>query len=84
MRDSKTQKTRIDTFMVGVEDTSDSIDWSVLRRFSPQRPPLLLSGIHAFHGMFQWISQSLISVSQSQPGEMAVLPPLQGWGCAGG
>ncbi len=56
---------------------------STLRRFSPQREPMMLNSIHAFHGMFEWISQSLIAMSSSQPGAMVALKSPQGWGTAG-
>lgn len=83
-RDPHTQKTRIDVFMVGVHEDSDPVDFSVLRDLSPQRDPVLLRNLHAFHDMFLWISQSLIAVSQSQPGAQVTMPPVAGWGTAGG
>jgi uncharacterized protein YegL len=83
-RDPTTGKKRIEIFMVGVHEDSDPVDFRVLHQLSPQRDPVLLRDINAFHGMFQWISQSLIAVSQSQPGTMVTMPPVAGWGTVGG
>ncbi|MDC0741583.1 vWA domain-containing protein [Polyangium mundeleinium] len=82
-RDPATGKTRVDLFMVGVETPDDPVDLKILRQLSPQREPLMLRGIHAFQGMFNWISQSLIAVSQSNPGAQVSMPRVDGWGTVG-
>ncbi|HRI71918.1 MAG TPA: VWA domain-containing protein [Polyangium sp.] len=82
--DPRSQKTRIDVFAVGVEVDGEQVDWNVLRQLSlNMREPLSLKSVNAFTGMFKWLSQSLIGVSQSQPGEVVNLPP-PGWGSTGG
>lgn len=77
-------KTRIEVFMVGVDTPNDPFDVNILRQLSPQRDPVSLKDIHAFLGMFKWISQSLSAVSQSTPGEMVTLPTVTGWAKVGG
>ncbi|MEX0717598.1 MAG: hypothetical protein WD066_13480 [Planctomycetaceae bacterium] len=64
-------------FAVG---TDEGAKLDVLARFSP-RKPLLLKG-YRFNEMFQWLSQSLRSVSRSTPGEdVPLLNPTgpDGW-----
>jgi uncharacterized protein YegL len=56
-------------FPVGV----DGADFEVLGRLSP-RAPLRLRGL-AFCELFQWLSNSLSSVSKSKVGEVLKLPP---------
>ena len=56
-------------FSVGV----DQANFDVLREVSP-RTPLRLRGL-AFREMFQWLSNSLSSVSKSRVGEALELPP---------
>ncbi|MGH2545199.1 MAG: vWA domain-containing protein [Ardenticatenaceae bacterium] len=60
-------------FAVGVENA----DLQKLARFSGERQPLKLRGL-AFQELFNWLSRSLSSVSHSNPGDMAPLPPV-GW-----
>jgi uncharacterized protein YegL len=60
-------------FAVGVEKA----DIQKLGHFSSQRTPLKLKGL-AFQELFNWLSRSLASVSHSNPGELAPLPPV-GW-----
>lgn len=60
-------------FSVGVEDA----DFSMLQQLST-REPLKLSGVK-FRELFQWLSASLKSVSQSTPGDSVVLKSPAGW-----
>lgn len=60
-------------YAVGVEGA----DLKTLARFSEDRPALKLKGL-AFRELFMWLSKSLSSVANSQPGEQAPLPPV-GW-----
>jgi len=55
----------------------EGADMKTLQRFSDQRPPVKLKGL-AFRELFQWLSKSLSSVANSQPGQQAPLPPV-GW-----
>ena len=55
-------------FPVGV----DGADFEVLKRLSP-RTPIKLRGL-AFRELFQWLSNSLSSVSQSKVGDVLRLP----------
>ncbi len=56
---------------------TEGADMNTLAHFSDQRQPLRLKGL-AFCELFQWLSKSLSSVSQSRPGEQVPLPPV-GW-----
>ena len=56
-------------FPVGV----DGADFEVLRQLSP-RQPIKLRGL-AFRELFQWLSNSLSSVSKSRVGDVLKLPP---------
>ena len=60
-------------FAVGVNNA----DIGVLRQIST-REPLSLSGLK-FRELFQWLSGSLGSVSQSTPGTEVALKPPTGW-----
>lgn len=60
-------------FAVGVEGA----DITVLRQLSDSEP-LMLSGLK-FRELFQWLSASLKSVSQSSPGDKVALPSPKGW-----
>ena len=60
-------------YAVGVEGA----DLKTLARFSDQRPPVKLKGL-AFRELFTWLSKSLSTVANSQPGQQAPLPPV-GW-----
>ena len=54
-------------------------DMKVLEMFSRKRPPLRLKGLQ-FTEFFQWLSKSVVRVSESQPGERVQLDPFSGWG----
>ncbi|WP_027482408.1 vWA domain-containing protein [Deinococcus pimensis] len=60
-------------FSVGVQGA----DMSMLRQLST-REPLSLSGLK-FRELFQWLSASLKSVSQSTPGDKVALQNPSGW-----
>lgn len=55
-------------------------DMSVLGMFSEKRPPLRLQGLN-FRKFFEWLSQSVVRVSQSRPGEKLNLDTdgIKGW-----
>ncbi|WP_216327390.1 vWA domain-containing protein [Deinococcus aestuarii] len=61
-------------FSVGVQGA----DMDMLRKLSV-REPIALSGLK-FREMFQWLSASLKSVSQSTPGDKVALKSPAGWG----
>jgi uncharacterized protein YegL len=63
----------VSVYAVGVAGA----DTRKLGLFSGARAPLRLKGL-AFQELFQWLSKSLSSVSQSRPGDQAPLPPV-GW-----
>lgn len=46
----------------------DGVDMDILASFSPKRPPVRLQGLK-FRELFQWLSRSISSMSQSMPGE---------------
>ncbi len=50
----------------------------ILKQFSAERVPLTLQGLR-FREMFQWLSNSMKSVSQSIPGTAVPLQSPQGW-----
>ena len=41
-------------------------------------PPIKLKGLK-FSEFFQWLSQSVSTVSDSMPGDKIQLPPREGW-----
>lgn len=61
-------------FAVGVEGAN----MTILREISV-RPPVRLKGL-SFAQMFEWLSGSLSSVSESGPGDRVELAPVDGWG----
>lgn len=62
-------------FAVGVENA----DMATLGKISPpSRSPLLLRGL-AFRELFRWLSESMKSVSRSQPGDAVPMPSPVGW-----
>lgn len=63
-------------FAIGVGEYADM---DVLAKFSPNRRPLRLQGLK-FREFFVWLSQSVVAVSQSTPGESVKLPTnLDDW-----
>ncbi len=71
-------KKRICYFSVAVGPYAD-ID--TLKRFSAERPPVVMSNTTNFQKMFEWLRVSLSSVSQScGDGQQVTLPPVNGWG----
>ncbi len=61
-------------FAVGV----DRANMDILQQFSAERVPLKLQGLQ-FREMFQWLSNSMKSVSQSIPGTAVPLQSPKGW-----
>jgi uncharacterized protein YegL len=65
-------------FAVGIEDANMDV---LARISSPRREPLRLRGLD-FRSLFTWLSNSMSSVSRSQPGEeVPIVNPAapQGW-----
>jgi uncharacterized protein YegL len=60
-------------FAIGVEGAN----MNILQQISV-REPLKLQGLK-FRGLFQWLSNSMKSVSRSTPGTTVPLPPPSGW-----
>jgi uncharacterized protein YegL len=67
------QKQSLSVFAVGVAGA----DMATLAELSV-RKPLPLQG-YSFREMFMWLSNSLVSVSQSQPGQQVQLAPPASW-----
>lgn len=66
-------------FAVGVQGA----DMSTLKQISPpERAPLALRGL-AFRELFRWLSESMKSVSRSQPGDAVTIPAPTGWAVIG-
>lgn len=64
--------------MLGV-GIGDGVDMNLFSQIMPaNRPPKHLRGLR-FREFFQWLSDSLRSVSQSSPGQAVNLPPTSGW-----
>ena len=63
------QKKKLTVFAVGI---GDGADMNVLRRFSPNRPPIKLKGL-TFDGLFAFIAKSVSAVSRSTPGQSVPL-----------
>jgi uncharacterized protein YegL len=58
-------KRKLTVFSIGV---GHGVDMNVLALFSSDRAPVRLQGLR-FSELFRWISQSVVSMSQSTPGE---------------
>ena len=54
---------------------------STLAKFSPKRSPLKIKETK-YKEFFEWLSQSVVTTSQSMPGEAQTLDVagIQGWG----
>lgn len=68
---------KLTIFPIGI---GDEADMNTLSRFSPQRTPLRLKGMH-FKAFFQWLRQSVSRTSMSMPGERIPLDTegIKGW-----
>ncbi len=66
---------KLTIFPIGI---GDGADLNVLASFSPKRPPVRLKGLR-FQEFFEWLSQSISQVSNSNPGESITLPSISGW-----
>lgn len=62
-------------FGIGVQ----GVDLTTLNTICPPKTAISLDGLK-FAELFRWLSSSLKSVSQSQPGEGVKLAPPTGWG----
>jgi uncharacterized protein YegL len=64
-------------FPIGI---GSGADMSTLAMFSKKRPPLRLQGLN-FRQFFEWLSKSVVRVSQSRPGERVTLDleGIKGW-----
>lgn len=64
-------------FPIGI---GSGADMSTLTMFSKKRSPLRLSGLN-FRQFFEWLSKSVVRVSQSRPGEKVSLDleGIKGW-----
>ncbi len=69
---------KLTIFPIGI---GSDADMSTLARFSPNRTPLRLKGLN-FAKFFEWLSQSVSRVSQSNPGDIVELDGngIKGWG----
>ena len=69
---------KLTVFPIGI---GPKADMNVLARFSPKRSPLRLKGLN-FKEFFEWLSQSVSTVSQSMPGDRIKLDVegIKGWG----
>jgi uncharacterized protein YegL len=64
-------------FPIGI---GSNADMNTLAMFSKKRPPLSLQGLN-FRQFFEWLSKSVVRVSQSRPGEKMTLDleGIKGW-----
>lgn len=69
------ENNKINFFPVAVGEYADM---DVLKRFSPNRAPLVLAELK-FNEFFSWLSESVQRVSESMPGEEIKLPPVAPW-----
>lgn len=69
---------KLTVFPIGI---GDGADMGVLATFSQKKPPLRLRGLN-FQGFFEWLSKSVVRVSQSMPGEAVKIDTdgIRGWG----
>ncbi|MFJ5770799.1 VWA domain-containing protein [Psychrobacillus sp. NPDC093180] len=69
---------KLTVFPIGI---GNEADMDVLASFSPTRPPLRLKGTN-FKEFFEWLSQSVSTVSQSMPGDKIQLnvEGIKTWG----
>lgn len=69
---------KLTVFSLGV---GPEADMSVLAKFSPKRSPLKIKETK-YKEFFEWLSQSVVTTSQSMPGETQTLDiaGIQGWG----
>lgn len=68
---------KLNFFGIGI---GSGTDFDTLSQICPpERGPLLLKP-GCFDNVFQWISDSMSSVSGSNPGDDVELPPVHGWG----
>lgn len=69
---------KLTVFPLGV---GPEADMSTLARFSPKRSPLKIKETK-YKEFFEWLSQSVVTTSQSMPGETQTLDVagIQGWG----
>ncbi|RAL26909.1 vWA domain-containing protein [Thermoflavimicrobium daqui] len=67
---------KLTVFPIGV---GSAADLQTLAKFSPRRTPVRLKGLN-FSAFFEWLSKSVIAVSQSTIGESVKLPEAKGWG----
>ncbi|UYB50065.1 VWA domain-containing protein (plasmid) [Lysinibacillus capsici] len=69
---------KLTVFPIGI---GTEADMNVLAKFSPARPPLRLKGTN-FKEFFEWLSQSVSTVSQSMPGDKIQLnvEGIKAWG----
>ena len=70
-------KKKLTIFPIGIGEDADMKE---LSKFSPKRTPLKLQGLK-FREFFAWLSQSVVKVSQSIPGEKISLDTegIKGW-----
>lgn len=68
---------KLTVFPIGIGPYADM---KVLAAFSKKRSPMKLSGLK-FTEFFEWLSQSIARVSESQPGDVVKLPSVAeaGW-----
>lgn len=68
---------KLSVFAIGI---GEDADMDVLAKISPKRKPLKLKGLN-FSEFFVWLSQSVVAVSQSMPGDTVKLDidGLESW-----
>ena len=68
------QRKGVDVYPVGV----DYADFGILSQFSKNQP-LRMSDHRKFGELFQWLSDSMSAIANSQPGQQVPLPSTSGW-----